>query len=272
MSDKIQLAATWVAQSDVLIITAGAGMGVDSGLPDYRGNKGFWNAYPLYERLGIDYVRIANPAHFRKDPAFSWGFSGHCEDLYRRTVPHLGFQLILDWIKRYQLDYFVETSNVDGHFQKAGFAEEKVLEIHGAHSHLQCLENCAGHIWENQEVVPVDLSTMRAKRIPKCPICKGIARPNVLMFGDVGWVADRTNAQKERYADFLETNEGKNIVVIEMGAGTLIASIRHGSESLAHYYGAKVIRINPKQPFIPEPHIGLKGGALEMLLNMEMHL
>ena len=25
-----------------LLITAGAGMGVDSGLPDFRGKKGFW--------------------------------------------------------------------------------------------------------------------------------------------------------------------------------------------------------------------------------------
>ena len=32
-------------QADYVIITAGAGMGVDSGLPDFRGNEGFWRAY-----------------------------------------------------------------------------------------------------------------------------------------------------------------------------------------------------------------------------------
>ena len=38
---------------DALIITAGAGMGVDSGLPDFRGNQGFWRAYPKVKNLGL---------------------------------------------------------------------------------------------------------------------------------------------------------------------------------------------------------------------------
>ncbi|WP_269843530.1 Sir2 family NAD-dependent protein deacetylase [Campylobacter pinnipediorum] len=36
-----------INSSNAIIITAGAGMGVDSGLPDFRGDKGFWNAYPF---------------------------------------------------------------------------------------------------------------------------------------------------------------------------------------------------------------------------------
>ena len=46
-------AAAAIRNADALVITAGAGMGVDSGLPDFRGDKGFWNAYPMYERLGF---------------------------------------------------------------------------------------------------------------------------------------------------------------------------------------------------------------------------
>ncbi|WP_223206590.1 hypothetical protein [Campylobacter coli] len=33
-------------KAEVIIITAGAGMGVDSGLPDFRGKDSFWRAYP----------------------------------------------------------------------------------------------------------------------------------------------------------------------------------------------------------------------------------
>ena len=43
-------------------------MGVDSGMPDFRGDKGFWKAYPPYERLGISFVDAANPAGFDGDP------------------------------------------------------------------------------------------------------------------------------------------------------------------------------------------------------------
>ena len=58
-------AAEAIRSARSMVITAGAGMGVDSGLPDFRGDRGFWNAYPMYERLGLSFVDAANPAHFR---------------------------------------------------------------------------------------------------------------------------------------------------------------------------------------------------------------
>ena len=39
---------------------AGAGMGVDSGLPDYRGPEGFWRAYPPYRALGLRFEELAD--------------------------------------------------------------------------------------------------------------------------------------------------------------------------------------------------------------------
>ena len=38
--------AELIGQADGLLITAGAGMGIDSGLPDFRGPGGFWRVYP----------------------------------------------------------------------------------------------------------------------------------------------------------------------------------------------------------------------------------
>jgi NAD-dependent SIR2 family protein deacetylase len=129
-----------------LVITAGAGMGVDSGLPDFRGDQGFWKAYPMYERLGLSFVDAANPQHFGDDPAFGWGFYGHRLNLYRATVPHAGFGLLRRWLERFSLEWFVVTSNVDGQFQKAGFDEERILEVHGSIHHLQCLAGCTDRI------------------------------------------------------------------------------------------------------------------------------
>jgi NAD-dependent SIR2 family protein deacetylase len=42
----IQQAATAIVAADAILITAGAGMGVDSGLPDFRGHQGFWKTHP----------------------------------------------------------------------------------------------------------------------------------------------------------------------------------------------------------------------------------
>ena len=94
LMESYQKAADAVRNAAALVITAGAGMGVDSGLPDFRGDRGFWNAYPMYERLGLSFVQAANPAHFEGDPAFGWGFYGHRTNLYRETVPHAGFALL----------------------------------------------------------------------------------------------------------------------------------------------------------------------------------
>ena len=53
MSDTIQTAARAIANARALVISAGAGMGVDSGMPDFRGSEGFWRAYPAYAKLGM---------------------------------------------------------------------------------------------------------------------------------------------------------------------------------------------------------------------------
>src|SRR5512143_2133761 len=83
-NDLYGLAAAEVRRAGALVVTAGAGMGGDSGLPDFRGDAGFWKAYPPYERLGLSFVDAANPAHFEADPPFGWGFYGHRTNLYRR--------------------------------------------------------------------------------------------------------------------------------------------------------------------------------------------
>lgn len=269
--EAIEKAASLIRTARSLIITAGAGMGVDSGLPDFRGPQGFRQAYPPYERLGISFIEAANPVHFRRDPAFGWGFYGHRANLYRKTVPHDGFRILGEWADRYALRAFVVTSNVDGQFQKAGFPEEGILEVHGSIHCLQCSVPCSSAIWENREEIPVDTATMRALHIPRCIRCGAVARPCILMFGDGSWISDRTDRQERLFERFL-TDMDDPAVVVEIGAGTAIPTIRNLGERLAGSYGAKVIRINPREPRISPPHIALPCGALEGLRAIEAEL
>jgi NAD-dependent SIR2 family protein deacetylase len=269
LDERFQQAAAAISAAKALVITAGAGMGVDSGLPDFRGNEGFWNAYPPYRRLGLSFIEAANPAHFERDPAFGWGFYGHRTNLYRTTAPHRGFYLLQEWADRYGQDIFVVTSNVDGQFQKAGFREDQILEVHGSIHHLQCLTPCCHAIWPNTEQIPVDHDTMRAQHVPACPHCRGVARPNILMFGDWSWLADRTRAQEMRFDSFCAQHHGEPLVVVEMGAGTAIPTIRYTSEQLGQGARVKVIRINPREPQIGGHHISLPCGALSGLEGLD---
>jgi NAD-dependent SIR2 family protein deacetylase len=73
----IARAAELLAQADGLIVTAGAGMGVDSGLPDFRGTDGFWRAYPALRQAGLAFEEVASPLTFVHEPRLAWGFYGH---------------------------------------------------------------------------------------------------------------------------------------------------------------------------------------------------
>ena len=74
---EIQEAIQLVKEADALIVTAGAGMGVDSGLPDFRGNEGFWKAYPPMKKIGASFIDMANPGlkRARKWPGDSMGIA-----------------------------------------------------------------------------------------------------------------------------------------------------------------------------------------------------
>lgn len=265
-------AAAALRSARALVVTAGAGMGVDSGLPDFRGDQGFWKAYPPYERLGISFVDAANPARFEGDPEVGWGFYGHRLHLYRDTVPHRGFAILRRWIDELGLAAFVVTSNVDGQFQKAGFDPARIQEVHGSIHHLQCTTPCSDLIWENREEVPVDQRTMRAGRIPRCPRCGEVSRPNILMFGDWSWIADRSHGQQRAFEAWLEKVGDGPLVAVELGAGTAIPTIRYATERLGGRPGATAIRINPREPAIPAPHLSLAAGALEGLSAVDAAL
>jgi NAD-dependent SIR2 family protein deacetylase len=271
VNSAIQAAAQEISRTRGLVIAAGAGMGVDSGLPDFRGPEGFWRAYPPYRQLGIRFEQAANPRHFAHDPGFAWGFYGHRLRLYRNTTPHPGFRLLLNWIERFSLSSFVITSNVDGQFQKAGFAEERVWEVHGSIHYLQCLEPCRQEFWPNAEQVPVDPGSMRARTFPSCRYCGSIARPNILMFGDGSWIGQRSDQQAARLESFLRTREGP-WAVIEIGAGTAVPTIRHLAGELGSRDDARLIRINPREAEVAPRHISVPLGALEALAAIDKAL
>jgi NAD-dependent SIR2 family protein deacetylase len=261
VSDALGRAAELLRGAGALLICAGAGMGVDSGLPDFRGGEGFWRAYPPYARLGLRFEELADPRHFADDPELAWGFYGHRLALYRDTVPHDGFRLLLSLGAELPGGVRVFTSNVDGQFQKAGF--EFVAEAHGSIHHLQCLAGCTDDVWPAAGVdVSIDSETMRAvPPLPSCPRCGGLARPNILMFGDSSWVPDRSQAQLDELTAWRRT--ARDVVVIELGAGQAVPTVRRYAELASAATGA-LIRVNPREPQVRHGRgVSIAAGALE---------
>ena len=272
--EAIVVAARALRSARALLVTAGAGMGVDSGLPDFRGNEGFWNAYPPYRRLGLSFAELANPRWFRTDPRFAWGFYGHRLNLYRATVPHAGFEVLRRWGAAMANGSFVFTSNVDGQFQKAGFDEDRILECHGSIHHAQCTDPCTDVVRSAEAVqVEVDADFRAREPLPRCPACGALARPNVLMFGDGAWVSARSDAQERRFERWLASvpDAPGALVVVELGAGTAVPTVRLTGEQLQRR-GATLVRINVREPEGPRGTIGLAGGAAATLAAIDQAL
>lgn len=265
LTEYFQRAAQAIREADGLLIAAGAGMGVDSGLPDFRGKNGFWKAYPALGHDKIDFPSIASPESFMQMPERAWGFYGHRLKLYRDIVPHDGFRLLRELGAKLPLGAFVYTSNVDGQFQKAGFSQNNVCEIHGSIHHLQCMSNCH-QTWSADEFQPeVDVDQCRlVSPLPRCPHCHELARPHILMFNDWRFIMDRVEVQQIQFDAW--RRRAKNLVTIEIGAGTELPAIRRFAESSDKGF---LIRINPTDARISKAYnkqgVSLQVGALEGL-------
>ncbi|WP_165227112.1 SIR2 family NAD-dependent protein deacylase [Aquisphaera insulae] len=274
MDDLLDRAAEAIRGAGALLIGAGAGMGVDSGLPDFRGDDGFWKAYPPYAKRKLRFVEMANPRWFTRDPEMAWGFYGHRMMLYRATEPHGGFAILRRWGEAMPRGSFVFTSNVDGHFQKAGFDEGRIHEVHGTLAAMQCMADCGEGIFRADDVsVRVDETTMRAiPPLPSCPKCGGLARPNILMFGDWGYDSSASAEQERALEAWLGTLAGVPLVAVECGAGTAIPTVRHTCEYVARRNSDTLIRINVREPEVPAGGISLAMGALEALRAIDQRL
>jgi len=262
MSDAgvLRRCAEALHRADGLLLTAGAGMGVDSGLPDFRGTQGFWRAYPALGRARIAFESIASPSAFDAEPRLAWGFYGHRLALYRRTVPHEGYAILRTIGRAMPHGAFVFTSNVDGQFARAAYPGDRICEIHGSIHHMQCMGGCSDDVWPADDFAPEvdEENCLLSSPLPVCPHCKGLARPNILMFGDWGWIETRTRLQDAALRDWL--GEAKRPVIVEIGAGTTIPSVRHFGETT---HGT-LIRINPTEPEVPRGKgYGLRMGGLE---------
>jgi len=256
-----------ISKADTLIITAGAGMGCDSGLPDFRGKDGLWAAYPALGKAKFKFQDIANPNAFHSHTRLAWGFYGHRLNLYRNIVPHEGFNILLKLAKS-KHDYAVITSNVDGAFQKAGFEPNRLVELHGSIHRLQCIKPCSQDLWsaDKLNLVIDEEKCSLTSDIPLCPNCGALARPNILMFDDGEWI-ERETCSYLRAGDLIRSL--KNPVILEFGAGTSLPAIRYFGDNTLN----PLIRVNPQESAVNRrDHVGVPMTALEFCKYLEVRV
>ena len=146
--------------------------------------------------------------------------------------------------------FYVYTSNVDAHSLKAGFNRTEVFEIHGNTETWQCSVPCSELIWKAPENFLFNIDEMGfcdvskstnstesrfEKNAPNCHKCGAAARPSVLMFYDYSYLGDTippllNRAWEASVISCLKNNEKSRVVVVEIGCGANVTTVRHHSE------------------------------------------
>jgi NAD-dependent deacetylase len=128
MDELIQEAARSILGSKLTIALTGAGISVESGIPDFRSRGGLWDRFDPDEYATID--------AFKRSPEKVWEMLREMEatiDKARTNEAHVG----LAELERMGLLQTVITQNVDNLHQEAGSRD--VIEYHGNSRALTCL-------------------------------------------------------------------------------------------------------------------------------------
>ena len=209
-----------IENADYVLIGAGAGLSTAAGL-EYCGENFERNFREYIEKYYFEDLYSASFYDFNTQEE-KWAFWAKMIKLNRfNEEPLKLYQELLGLVK--DKNYFIITTNVDGQFENAGFATEKVFAVQGDYALLQCENACHNKTYNNKELVNRWLENMvdlkiPTKLVPKCPVCGGNMEMNLRK--DANFVQDENwYKQADKYDKFLDDAKNKNLVLLELGVG-----------------------------------------------------
>ena len=250
-SSRILQAKQAIKQADYIIIGAGSVLSTAAGLL-YSGEKFEKDFREFIEKYHFDNLYSASFYEFKTQEE-KWAFFAKMIKLNRYNEKPLKlYQELYEIVKN--KEYFVLSTNVDGQFYNSGFDKDKVFEVQGDYSYLQCENACHNKLYNNRDLVEQWLQNTKDCKIPsklvmKCPVCGGNMDMNLRK--DANFVQD-SNWYKasKRYEDFLDKIKNKNVVLLEIGVGfNTPGIIRFPFEQItANNEKTTLIRINKDYP------------------------
>jgi len=260
-----------IEKSKTCMFLTSAGMSADSGIPTFRDKEGYWRNFPVFKKLGLEAIELANPHSFEVRPQYAWAFYEWRRRNANENKPHSGYMIINRLIKEVFDKSFVHTTNTDGYHIISGLNESLVYEVHGSMWRLQCMRGsaCSYGIKDNRDVPLCDLDydTMVATNLPICPVCGELLRPNILMFGD--WYYIENDYQINNYNDFLR-EVGTPDLVFLVGSSSAVPTNDYLASRLQSM-GSFVVTINPDESALGVcmPDLFLKKRAKEAFEEIE---
>ena len=163
----VREAAALIERSRHVVSFTGAGISVDSGIPDFRSPSGLWSRHDPMETFHIE--------AFARAPERTWEVLFDLEQTLGRARPNPGHVALAELERLGRMDAVI-TQNIDDLHQRAGSTQ--VVEFHGNVSTLSCIR---GHGRVTRADVLDDLA---ASRIPRCATCGFALKPDAVFFGE----------------------------------------------------------------------------------------
>jgi NAD-dependent deacetylase len=158
-------AAEAVAKARRAVAFTGAGISVESGIPDFRSPGGLWTVFAPDEYATIE--------AFAETPEKAWKLFRAIGKTIAGARPNPAHEALAALEAAGRLAGVI-TQNIDGLHQAAG--SRNVVEVHGDHRRLQCL-SCG-------RLSPMPESLLDGGSVPACASCGSPLKPNVVLFGE----------------------------------------------------------------------------------------
>ncbi len=235
MKELITEAAEIIIKSNLTLALTGAGISVESGIPDFRSAGGLWAKYDPAEYATIE--------AFRADPEKVWQMLREMDEIVSAARPnkaHIG----LGELEKMGYLHVIITQNVDNLHQEGG--ARNVIEYHGNSRSLSCL--WCGRRYSVEE--------KKGQFPPRCE-CGKILKPDVVFFGEP-IPPDALNRSFEL------ASRAQALLVIGTSA---VVSPANTIPTVAKQNHAKIIEINMEKTHLTDSvtNIFLQGSAGEIV-------
>ncbi len=167
MQNLYDKAAELIKSKSYIVAFTGAGISVESGIPDFRSAGGLWERYNPNE--------YAEYSAFLKTPEKFWTMHSELSDLVLSAKPNPAHLALAELEEIGKLQTVI-TQNIDNLHQRAG--NSRVLELHGSGETASCL-SCQKQFDRTLVEEFIEITT-----VPRCPTCDGLIKPNVVLFSE----------------------------------------------------------------------------------------
>ncbi|NWG15108.1 MAG: NAD-dependent deacylase [Chloroflexi bacterium] len=248
ISEAVQAAADLLRKSNSVVAFTGAGISTPSGIPDFRSpHSGLWN--------DVDPMAVASIHGFRQNPEafYTWIYPLARLTINARPNPAHEALVYLETLGKLNA---VITQNIDMLHTRAG--NKVVYELHGHMREATCVHCFA--VYPAESLITQFLND---RRVPRCPSCGSVLKPNVILFGEQLPIRQLLAAQDAaRKAD----------VFLVVGSSLEVAPASD-IPVLAKRHGAQIIIVNLEPtPLDPLAHIVIRGDAAEVLPQITAHI